>query len=105
VTSATDPFDHLFWLASRSAGILAWLALSASMVIGLSMATKVAPRSMTPRLRVAHERIALVALVALGAHALLLLGDSVLRPTLLDLVVPFRIDHAAFWTGTDIGDL
>ena len=40
------------------AGILAWLALSASMVIGLSMATKVAPRSMTPRLRVAHERVA-----------------------------------------------
>ena len=51
MTSATDPFDHLFWLASRSAGVLAWLALSASMVIGLSMATKVAPRSMTPRLR------------------------------------------------------
>ena len=99
MTSATDPFDHLFWLASRSAGVLAWLALSASMVIGLSMATKVAPRSMTPRLRVAHERIALVALVALGAHAVLLLGDSFLRPTVLDLIVPFRIDHAAFWTG------
>jgi hypothetical protein len=24
MTSATDPFDHLFWLASRSAGVLAW---------------------------------------------------------------------------------
>jgi len=36
MTASTDPFDHLFWLASRSAGILAWLALSASMVIGLS---------------------------------------------------------------------
>jgi methionine sulfoxide reductase heme-binding subunit len=49
------------------------------MLIGLSMATKVAPRSMTPGLRVAHERIAIVALVALGAHGLLLLGDSFLR--------------------------
>jgi sulfoxide reductase heme-binding subunit YedZ len=99
VTSATDPFDHLFWLASRSAGVLAWLALSASMVIGLSMATKVAPRSLTPRLRVAHERIALVSLVALSAHGLLLLGDSFLRPSLLDIVIPFGIDHARFWTG------
>jgi sulfoxide reductase heme-binding subunit YedZ len=97
--SATDPFDHLFWLASRSAGVLAWLALSASMIIGLSMATKVAPRSLTPRLRVAHERIALVALVALAAHGLLLLGDSFLRPGLLDIVIPFGIDHARFWTG------
>ena len=99
MSSATDPFDHLFWLASRSAGVLAWLALSASMVIGLAMATKVAPRTLTPRLRVAHERIALMALVALGAHGLLLLGDSFLRPSLLDLLVPFSVDHAAFWTG------
>ncbi len=99
MTSSTDAFDHLFWLANRSAGVLAWLALSASMIIGLSMATKVAPSSLTPRLRVAHERIAIVALVALAAHALLLLGDSFLRPTLLDLLVPFRISHAPFWTG------
>jgi len=99
MTSATDPLDHVFWLASRSAGVVAWLALSASMVIGLSMATKVAPRSLTPRLRVAHERIAIVALVSLAAHALLLLGDSFLRPSLLDIVVPFGIDHARFWTG------
>ena len=99
MSSATDPLDHVFWLASRSAGVLAWLALSASMVIGLAMATKVAPRTLTPRLRVAHERVALTALVALGAHGLLLLGDSFLRPTLLDLLVPFSVDHAAFWTG------
>jgi methionine sulfoxide reductase heme-binding subunit len=99
MNSATDPFDHVFWLASRSAGVLAWLALSASMVIGLAMATKIAPRALTPRLRVAHERIALAALVALAAHGLLLLGDSFLRPTLLDLLVPFGIDHAALWTG------
>jgi sulfoxide reductase heme-binding subunit YedZ len=99
MTASTDPFDHVFWLASRSAGVLAWLALSASMVIGLSMATKVAPRSLTPRLRVAHERIAIVALVALVLHGLLLIGDSFLRPTLLDVLAPFRISHAPFWTG------
>jgi sulfoxide reductase heme-binding subunit YedZ len=99
MTSATDPFDHIFWLASRSAGVVAWLALSASMLIGLAMATKVAPRSLTPRLRVAHERIAIVALGSLAAHGLLLLGDSFLRPSLLDLLIPFSIDHAPLWTG------
>jgi sulfoxide reductase heme-binding subunit YedZ len=99
MTSATDPFDHVFWLASRSAGVVAWLALSASMVIGLAMATKVAPRSLTPRLRVAHERIGVVALGSIAAHGLLLVGDSFLRPSLLDLLIPFSIDHAPFWTG------
>jgi methionine sulfoxide reductase heme-binding subunit len=99
MSSATDPLDHVFWLASRSAGVVTWLALSVSMVIGLAMATKVAPRTLTPRVRVAHERVALTALVALAAHGLLLLGDSFLRPTLLDLLVPFSVDHAAFWTG------
>jgi sulfoxide reductase heme-binding subunit YedZ len=99
VTSATDPFDHVFWLASRSAGVLAWLALSASMIMGLSMATKVAPRAMAPRLRVAHERTALVALGAIAAHGLLLLFDAYLRPSLLELVVPFGVDRARLWTG------
>jgi methionine sulfoxide reductase heme-binding subunit len=99
VTATTDPFHHVFWLASRSAGVVAWLALSASVLIGLSMATRLAPRSLTPRLRVAHERIAIVALGALAAHGLLLLGDAFLRPTLLDVLVPFRISHAPFWTG------
>jgi sulfoxide reductase heme-binding subunit YedZ len=63
------------------------------------MAARLAPRSSTPRLRVAHERVALVALGALAAHGVLLLGDAFLRPTLLDLLVPFRIDHAPLWTG------
>lgn len=100
MTRSTDPFDHVFWLASRSASVLAWLALSASLIIGVSMATRLAPRTMSPQLRVAHERIAIVALGAHATHGLLLLGDSFLRPTLLDLLVPFRIG-----AGTDIGDL
>jgi sulfoxide reductase heme-binding subunit YedZ len=99
MTSSTDPFEHVFWLMSRSAGVVAWLALSASLVIGLAMALKLTPRALTPRLRVAHERIALVALGTVAAHGLLLLGDGFLRPSLLDLLVPFSINHAPFWTG------
>ena len=43
--STTDPFDYPFWLASRSAGVVAYLLLSASVLLGLAMATRLAPRA------------------------------------------------------------
>jgi sulfoxide reductase heme-binding subunit YedZ len=94
--------DHAWWLASRSAGIVAYLLLSASVVLGLAMALKIAPRTLTPTLRIVHERIALVALGALGAHGLLLLGDGFLRPGLSGILVPFTMSYRPGWTGVGI---
>jgi methionine sulfoxide reductase heme-binding subunit len=98
-TSSTDPVDHVFWLSSRAFGIVAWLALSLSVVLGLAMALKLAPPRLRPMLVVAHERVALVALGTLGLHGVLLIFDAYLSPSLLDVLVPFRVDHARFWTG------
>jgi methionine sulfoxide reductase heme-binding subunit len=100
--TGSDPLDHIWWIASRSAGIVAWLLLSASMVLGLAMATKVAPRSWAPAMRVAHERVALTCMGALAAHGLLLLGDAFLHPSLLDVLIPFRLDVTPFWTGLGV---
>jgi hypothetical protein len=38
-----DPLDYPFWLASRSAGVVAYLLLSGSVVLGLVMAARLAP--------------------------------------------------------------
>jgi sulfoxide reductase heme-binding subunit YedZ len=100
--TGSDPLDHIWWIASRSAGVVAWLLLSASMLLGLAMATKVAPRAWAPRMKVAHERIALACMGSLAAHALLLLGDAYLHPSIIDLLVPFRISHAPAWTGIGV---
>ena len=71
---STDPLDYPFWLASRSAGVVAYVLLSASVVLGLAPATRLV------RGRGLHERIALLALGAVAAHGLLLLADGWLRP-------------------------
>jgi sulfoxide reductase heme-binding subunit YedZ len=94
--------DHGWWLASRSAGIVAYLLLSASVVLGLGMAVRLAPPRYRPELRALHERIALISLGAVAAHGLLLLGDGWLRPGLTGVLVPFTMDYRPVWTGLGI---
>jgi methionine sulfoxide reductase heme-binding subunit len=100
--SLGQTLDHSWWLASRSAGVVAYLLLSASVVLGLGMALKLAPARLAPTLRAMHEKIALVALGGVAAHALLLLGDGWLRPGLSGVLVPFAMDYRPVWTGVGI---
>lgn len=97
-----DPVDYASWLAARSAGIVAYLALSAAVVLGLAMALRVAPPRARPAVRIAHERIAIVALAALGAHGLLLLLDPWLKPGLAGVLVPFATPYRPLFTGLGI---
>jgi methionine sulfoxide reductase heme-binding subunit len=55
-----------------------------------------------PDLRVAHETLALATIAALFVHALSLLGDSYLRPTVFDLTIPFVSGYKTFWTSLGI---
>jgi sulfoxide reductase heme-binding subunit YedZ len=100
--SFAQTLDHGWWLASRSAGIVAYVLLSASVVLGLAMALRIAPPRLTPLLRTVHERIALVSLGALAAHGLLLLGDGFLRPRPSGILVPFAMSYRPAWTGIGI---
>ena len=100
--SLSQTLDHGWWLASRSAGIVAYLLLSASVLLGLAMALRLAPPRATAVLRAAHERLALLALGAVAAHALLLLGDGWLHPGLGGILVPFTMSYRPVWTGLGI---
>jgi sulfoxide reductase heme-binding subunit YedZ len=100
--SFAQTLDHAWWLASRSAGIVAYLLLSAAVVLGLAKALRIAPPRLMPQLRELHERIALVSLGALAAHGLLLLGDGFLRPGPIGILVPFTMSYRPVWTGIGI---
>ena len=99
---STDPLDYPFWLASRSAGVVAYLLLSASVLLGLAMSTRLAPARMRGNVRMFHERLGLLALGAVAAHGLFLLPDPWLHASLSQLLIPFTLDYRPVWTGLGI---
>jgi sulfoxide reductase heme-binding subunit YedZ len=94
-----NPLHYPWWLASRSMGIVAYLALSVSVTLGLSMALRIGRPA---RLRVVHERIALIAVGAIAAHGLLLVPDPWLKAGLSGVLLPFTMAYRPLWTGIGV---
>jgi sulfoxide reductase heme-binding subunit YedZ len=97
----TNPDPYLLWITSRAAGIATLILASLGVSLGLLMSTKLL-KGRGPDLRIAHETLALATLAALLVHALSLLGDSYLRPTVFDLTIPFVSGYRTFWTSLGI---
>jgi len=89
--------DHLFWITSRAAGTLALLFSSVGVAVGLTMSRKVL-KGRGPDLRVAHEALSLATIVAIVVHAVALLGDSFLHPSVADIAIPFVSSYQTVWT-------
>jgi sulfoxide reductase heme-binding subunit YedZ len=79
--------EHFFWITSRAAGVAALVASSAAVAAGLLMSGPA--RRKVPDLRAIHEALSLATLGALLLHALSLLGDQFLSPSVADIAVPF----------------
>jgi sulfoxide reductase heme-binding subunit YedZ len=99
--AATAVAPHLFWLASRAAGIVALILSSLSVCIGLLMSGRLR-KQRGADLRVAHEALSLATLAAIAVHGLTLLGDGFLNPSFADITVPFVSSYKTFWTSAGI---
>ncbi len=98
-----DPSQYSFWLASRSAGIVAFILIATAVILGLYMAGGVSKRPGAKRTLVkVHEQVALAALTAIAVHGLLLLGDKWLNPGLTGISIPFTMGYRPLWTGLGI---
>lgn len=94
---------HVFWITSRAAGITALVCASVAVCAGLALGGRIGGlRARSAQLRTVHEALSIATLVALAVHGLALLGDGWLRPSLLDIAVPFALDHRPLWTGLGI---
>lgn len=101
--NSRDPSNYVFWLASRAAGITAFILIAAAVVLGLYMAGNLGTRPGYKRVMVKlHEHIAIAALIAIPAHGLLLLGDRWLKPGITGIAVPFTMAYRPLWTGLGI---
>jgi methionine sulfoxide reductase heme-binding subunit len=94
---------HTWWLASRAAGIVALLLVSASVLIGLTMASGLLRKPGIKRaLLPFHEHTALAGLVAIGVHGVTLLGDAWLRPGVAGIAIPFVIGYRTVYVALGI---
>jgi sulfoxide reductase heme-binding subunit YedZ len=92
------PSEHLFWITSRAAGILALLLSTAAVTVGLLMGGRIVRRR-GPDLRATHEALSLATMAAIVVHAGALLFDSFLKAGVLDITVPFASSfHTVFTT-------
>ena len=96
-----DPAEFGWWLASRAAGVVALLCITVSVGVGLAMAGRLRP-AWARTLMSVHQQTALVGLVAIAVHAITLLGDRFLSPSIGDLTIPFTSAHEPLWTGLGV---
>ena len=67
------------------------------MGVGLSMGGKLI-KGRGPDLRVAHEALSMATIVAIVVHAVALLGDSFMHPSVADITIPFVSSYMTAWT-------
>jgi methionine sulfoxide reductase heme-binding subunit len=92
--------EHVFWITSRAAGTAALLLSSLAVCAGLLVGGKLVRGK--PDLRHLHEALSLATIVALVVHAVALLGDSYLSPSVADIAIPFVGDYQRLWTSLGI---
>jgi methionine sulfoxide reductase heme-binding subunit len=99
----TQPIHLIWWLLSRASGIVALSLISLSVLMGLTMSTKLLRRTGAKRtIARLHEHTALIALAAIALHGLALLGDGWLKPGWRGIAVPFALSYRPAFTGLGI---
>jgi sulfoxide reductase heme-binding subunit YedZ len=92
---------HAFWITSRAAGIAALLFASLSVGLGLAVAARLA-RGRIRDSRALHEALSLATMGALGVHAISLLGDDYLHPSVTDISIPLASSYQRGWMALGI---
>ena len=90
------------WYVARSAGIVAYLLMSTSVVLGVLMSARA--RFTWPRFAVeeVHRFLAILTGVFLTLHGLALLADRVVPISVRQLVIPFQTSYRPFGVGLGI---
>jgi methionine sulfoxide reductase heme-binding subunit len=96
------PANYVWWLAGRSAGMVAMLLIAASVILGLAMAAKAIPQRWRKDAVGVHQHLAMIGLGAIAAHGLLLAADPWLKAGWKGILVPFAIGYRPLWTGLGI---
>lgn len=101
LASLADPAQHGYWYLSRGSGIVAYLIIWLSTVLGLLVTSKLArlwPGG--PTAVDLHEFTGLLGMAFAAFHVLILLGDQYIGYTLGQLLIPFAsTEYRPLWIG------
>lgn len=99
----TPHHDPTFWLLARAGGIAAYVLLTASVVLGLTLSGRPLGRLVRPAVVTElHRAFALAGLGAIAAHGLALVADSAVHVSWAALAVPGLVDYRPAWTATGV---
>lgn len=88
------------WYATRAGGTVALVLLTVTVVLGVAVGGRYAPRRVARfEISALHRNVSLLTLVFLVLHILTAVADSYVRITLLDAVVPFAGSYRPLWLG------
>jgi sulfoxide reductase heme-binding subunit YedZ len=91
--------SEVWWYAARSAGLVAYVLLTGSVVFGLAISTRAMGRRARPAwLLDLHRWLGGLATIFVGVHLLALIADSYTQFDLIDVLVPF----ASSWHPTAV---
>jgi sulfoxide reductase heme-binding subunit YedZ len=84
---------QFWWYLSRAAGVVGWLFLTASVLWGILLSTKLFPAHRRPAwLLDLHRALGGLALLTIAVHLGALVADNYVHFTLVDLTIPFASD-------------
>jgi sulfoxide reductase heme-binding subunit YedZ len=90
---------HVWWYQARAAGLVAYVLLSASIVLGLALTTRLFGRRPRPAwLLDLHRWLGGLATIFVGVHVVAIVADSYTHFGLVDVFVPF----ASSWHPTAV---
>lgn len=90
-----------FWYLSRSSAVLGFVFLWLSMVFGLLLSNRLAGKWLGGKTtNEFHNFFSILGLLFSAFHALILIGDAYLKPSLLNILAPFGLaEYRPFWVG------
>lgn len=95
--------DPTFWIEARATGLVAYLAVTCSVLAGLVLKSRPFGSSPKPALVLdLHKFLAGLALAATAVHGAVLTLDRVVHITPAALVVPGLVPYRPLWTGVGV---
>lgn len=95
--------SQLWWHVARSGGIVAWALLTASVIWGLALSTKITNGRPRPNwLLDLHRYLGGLAVVFTGVHVASLVLDTYVSFGLTEILIPFTGDYRPGWVALGV---